>query len=97
MSVSDDEGESWNEPRELPISLTGDRHTGKYGPDGRLSISFRGISPGNKKGHTTTTGVEILPDGTVTYGHWPSGTIKFPKHLFSGLFPKMVDRPHFWN
>jgi hypothetical protein len=45
---SDDEGESWSEPRELPISLTGDRHTGKYGPDGRLFISFRGISPGNK-------------------------------------------------
>ena len=45
---SDDEGETWSEPRELPISLTGDRHTGKYGPDGRLFISFRGISPGNK-------------------------------------------------
>ena len=45
---SDGEGESWSEPRELPISLTGDRHTGKYGPDGRLFISFRGISPGNK-------------------------------------------------
>jgi hypothetical protein len=45
---SDDEGENWSEPRELPISLTGDRHTGKYGPDGRLFISFRGISPGNQ-------------------------------------------------
>jgi hypothetical protein len=45
---SDDEGESWSKPRELPITLTGDRHTGKYGPDGRLFISFRGISPGNK-------------------------------------------------
>lgn len=45
---SDDEGESWSKPRELPITLTGDRHTGKYAPDGRLFISFRGISPGNK-------------------------------------------------
>ena len=27
--------------RELPGALTGDRHTGKYGPDGRLFISFR--------------------------------------------------------
>jgi hypothetical protein len=38
---SKDEGKSWSEPRELPGSLTGDRHTGKYGPDGRLLVSFR--------------------------------------------------------
>lgn len=38
---SNDEGKTWVEPRELPGSLTGDRHTGKYGPDGRLFISFR--------------------------------------------------------
>ena len=45
---SDDEGDHWSDPRELPITLTGDRHTGKYAPDGRLFISFRGITPGNK-------------------------------------------------
>ena len=39
---SDDEGKSWTAPRELPITLTGDRHTAKYLPDGRLFISFRG-------------------------------------------------------
>lgn len=38
---SDDEGATWTEPRELPAALTGDRHTGKYAPDGRLFISFR--------------------------------------------------------
>jgi hypothetical protein len=38
---SDDEGMTWTEPRELPGSLTGDRHVGKYGPDGRLFVSFR--------------------------------------------------------
>ncbi|HIF01110.1 MAG TPA: exo-alpha-sialidase [Planctomycetes bacterium] len=42
---SDDEGSTWTEPRELPLALTGDRHTGKYGPDGRLFISFRCRSP----------------------------------------------------
>lgn len=42
---SDDEGETWSKPRELPLSLTGDRHTGKYAPDGRLLISFRCNSP----------------------------------------------------
>jgi hypothetical protein len=38
---SEDEGLSWSEPRELPASLTGDRHVAKYAPDGRLFISFR--------------------------------------------------------
>ncbi len=38
---SNDEGKSWTQPHELPGSLTGDRHTGKYAPDGRLFISFR--------------------------------------------------------
>jgi hypothetical protein len=38
---SDDEGLTWTEPRELPASLTGDRHTGRYAQDGRLFISFR--------------------------------------------------------
>jgi hypothetical protein len=38
---SSDEGKTWTEPRELPGALTGDRHVGKYAPDGRLFISFR--------------------------------------------------------
>jgi hypothetical protein len=42
---SQDEGKTWSQPRELPLSLTGDRHTGKYAPDGRILFSFRGRSP----------------------------------------------------
>jgi hypothetical protein len=38
---SDDEGATCSEPRELPAALTGDRHVGRYTPDGRLFISFR--------------------------------------------------------
>src|SRR5438552_6764687 len=38
---SNDEGCTWPAPRELPAALTGDRHVGKYAPDGRLFISFR--------------------------------------------------------
>ncbi len=38
---SNDEGKTWTEPKELPGSLTGDRHTGRYSPDGRLLVSFR--------------------------------------------------------
>jgi hypothetical protein len=42
---SHDEGRTWSEPKETHLALTGDRHTGKYGPDGRLFISFRCRSP----------------------------------------------------
>jgi len=38
---SDDEGATWTKPRELPAALTGDRHQGRYAPDGRLFLSFR--------------------------------------------------------
>lgn len=39
--VSNDEGETWSEPREVDAALTGDRHQGAYTSDGRLFISFR--------------------------------------------------------
>ena len=41
---SNDEGRTWSEPREVPAALTGDRHTAKYAPDGRLFISFRDMA-----------------------------------------------------
>lgn len=41
---SNDEGWTWSEPRELPATLTGDRHVGRYAPDGRLFVSFRDMS-----------------------------------------------------
>jgi hypothetical protein len=44
---SEDEGKTWSSPKELPIALTGDRHTAKYAPDGRLFISFRDRTAGN--------------------------------------------------
>ena len=45
--VSTDEGASWSPPKELPLSLTGDRHTAKYARDGRLVISFRDTAKGS--------------------------------------------------
>lgn len=48
IMFSDDEGRTWSEPREMPDTLNGDRHTGRYGPDGRLFISFRSLSPKGK-------------------------------------------------
>jgi len=41
---SDDDGETWSEPRQVPRALTGDRHTAKYAPDGRLVITFRDMA-----------------------------------------------------
>lgn len=41
ISFSNNEGETWTEPRELPAALTGDRHVARYAPDGRLFITFR--------------------------------------------------------
>ncbi|MEZ5363893.1 MAG: sulfatase-like hydrolase/transferase [Bryobacterales bacterium] len=41
LITSDDEGRTWSEPRPLPLALTGDRHVARYGPDGRLFVTFR--------------------------------------------------------
>ncbi len=41
---SDDEGETWSEPVELPASLTGDRHQLRYTPDGRIIALFRDMA-----------------------------------------------------
>lgn len=49
---SNDEGKTWTPPRELRDSLTGDRHTAKYGPDGRLVVSFRDVP---RKGNSSAT------------------------------------------
>ena len=38
---SDNDGENWSEPVELPGALTGDRHVARYAPDARLVIVFR--------------------------------------------------------
>ena len=41
VMFSDDEAKTWRGPCELPGALTGDRHTAKYAPDGRLFVTFR--------------------------------------------------------
>jgi hypothetical protein len=49
MIAFSDDGElrAWSAPRHLPPSLTGDRHVGRYAPDGRLVITFRDMDPGS--------------------------------------------------
>ena len=41
---TDDEGKTWTPPVELPASLTGDRHTLRYAPDGRIVAVFRDMA-----------------------------------------------------
>ena len=41
VTFTRDEGKTWTPPRQVPAALTGDRHVGRYAPDGRLVISFR--------------------------------------------------------
>ena len=43
-SVSHDDAKTWSEPRELPATLTGDRHVAKFAPDGRLVVAFRDVA-----------------------------------------------------
>ncbi len=45
---SNDEGQSWTTPKDLPNCLNGDRHTAQYAPDGRLFISYRCRGPKEK-------------------------------------------------
>ncbi len=45
VMFSSDEGKTWSEPRDTAWALTGDRHAGRYAPDGRLIIAFRDRAP----------------------------------------------------
>lgn len=47
LAVSDDEGETWSKPVELPKALTGDRHLPRYAPDGRIVVPFRDMAKGS--------------------------------------------------
>lgn len=47
VMFSNDEGKTWTQPRELPASITGDRHTAKYDKDGRLVVVFRDMADGS--------------------------------------------------
>jgi hypothetical protein len=76
---SNNEGVTWSAPREVPASLTGERHTAVYAPDGRLFISFRDMAEGSlTKGDRVARvgtyddstdcaypGVVVLRDGTI--------------------------------
>ncbi len=47
ISFSDDEGTTWSNPREVPATLTGDRHVPVQLPDGRILVSMRDMAKGS--------------------------------------------------
>ena len=61
---SNDEGKTWTQSRKVPLPLTGDRHTAKYGPDGRLLISFRCNSPTSERARRPFEGDWVAWVGT---------------------------------
>lgn len=50
IMFSRDEAKTWSEPAEMNKALTGDRHTLRYAPDGRLVCVFRDMAEGPTKG-----------------------------------------------
>lgn len=66
-AVSDDEGKTWSGPRELPNSLTGDRHDGVYSPDGRLVVVFRYV---DRTRITSTRGNECSGELHRNFAGW---------------------------
>lgn len=49
ISFSNDEGQTWSAPKELPAALSGERLKGEYLSDGRLFITFRSIERSPEK------------------------------------------------
>ena len=77
---SEDEGKTWTAPRELPLSLTGDRHTAKYSADGRLLISFRCNSPTASRKGRPFEGDWVAWVGTwddIVHGHNGQYSVRF--------------------
>ena len=62
MFWSDDEGETWSEPIDLPGSLAGERHKAQYDPKtGKLLITFREIN------------YDLNGNGLIESGDWHCG------------------------
>lgn len=80
---SDDEGASWSTPRQLPAALTGDRHTARYAPDGRLFVTFR----------DTTRASSTQGDWVGWVGTWNDLA-----HDGSGQYRvRLMDNHHAWD
>lgn len=98
---SDDEGVTWSEPVELPASITGDRHTLKYAPDGRIVCTFRDNSrPKNAGGFSRDANIDTLGIGSPTEGDWVAwvGTYDDLLHQHPGQYRlRLGDNTRGWD
>ena len=88
---STDEAKTWSDPVELPLALTGDRHTLKYAADGRIVCTFRdNTRPKNAGSFNRNANIDELGlDGaSPTEGDWVAwvGTYDDLKHQRPGQY-----------
>lgn len=100
---STDEAESWSEPVELPLALTGDRHTLKYANDGRIVCTFRdNTRPRHAGGFNRNANIDelALEGASPTEGDWVAwvGTYEDLKHQRPGQYRlRLGDNRRGWD
>lgn len=73
---STNEAKTWSEPVELPLALTGDRHTLRYAKDGRIVCTFRdntrpkGGGSFNRNANIDELGLSATTTASPTEGDW---------------------------
>lgn len=98
VSWSKDEGEHWTAPVDLPLALTGDKHTARYAPDGRVVVSFREHTvKGSITGDQEATSV---PGASEWEGDWVLwvGTFEDLVHGRDGQYKvRLMDNHKAWD
>ncbi len=102
VSFSNDEGETWSKPVELPAALNGERHKAEWTKDGRLFITFRSIERGLKaeqNARTSTTG-GFISEGWVawvgTYDDLKNGTQGQYRIKLAHIYTKDQTEPEYY-
>lgn len=102
ISFSNDEGETWSEPVELPAALNGERHKAEWTKDGRLFITFRSIERGLKaeqNARSNTTG-GFISEGWVawvgTYDDLKNGTQGQYRIKLAHIYTKEQKTPEYY-
>lgn len=103
---SRDEAQTWTEPIELPLSLTGDRHTLRYARDGRIVCTFRdntrprGGGSFNRNANIDELGLSAKTTASPTEGDWVAwvGTYDDLKHQRPGQYRlRLGDNRRGWD
>jgi BNR repeat protein len=100
---STDEAKTWSDPVELPLSLTGDRHTLRYANDGRIVATFRdNTRPKNAGSFSRNANIDTLhlPGASPTEGDWVAwvGTYDDLKHQRTGQYRiRLGDNTRGWD